>query len=161
MLLLEHIHLLGLLVGAVDGLADGHADGAAGVLTTVVVGEHVAGGDAVGDLTLLVLALGNMLPEPLHAGAVRRDGALPVLVGALRGVAKEEEALLLVPEHLLPVGVVGGSSGRVPVAVGGGLLTRLEVPGGHGVVSVEGGGGDVGQPISVGVWVGRHCGVDL
>ena len=50
-----------------------------------------------GDLTLLVLALGNMLPEPLHAGAVRRDGALPVLVGALRGVAKEEEALLLVP----------------------------------------------------------------
>mmetsp|Transcript_23918 Transcript_23918/g.44965 ORF Transcript_23918/g.44965 Transcript_23918/m.44965 type:complete len:493 (+) Transcript_23918:1310-2788(+) len=113
--LLQHVHLLRLLVGAVNGLADGHADGAAAILTAMVVGEHVAGGDAVRDEALLVLAFGDVLPQALHARAVRGDGTLSVLVWALRGVTQEQQALLLVTEHLLPVCVAalpGGTGAR-------------------------------------------------
>lgn len=49
-------------------------------------------------VTLLVLALGNVLPQSLHRLAVRGDLALLPLGGALAGVSEEQEALLLLPK---------------------------------------------------------------
>jgi hypothetical protein len=47
------------------------------------VAEHVPAADAVRHEALLVLALGYVLPQPLHPRAVRGDGAPAVLVLAL------------------------------------------------------------------------------
>lgn len=103
-LLLQRLHLLLLLVGTVNRLPNRPADGTPRIFAPVVVAEHIPRTDTVRNLALLILALGNVLPKPLHPAAVRRHRTIPVLVGALCSVAEEEEPLLLVPEDLLPVG---------------------------------------------------------
>jgi hypothetical protein len=60
------------------------------------------------DLTFLVLAVGNMLPEALHTATQWRDRALTILVGTFRGVPEEEEALLLVTQSALRCRLVVG-----------------------------------------------------
>ena len=52
---------------------------------------------------LLVLALGDVEPELLHAGAVVGHGTLAVVVRTLGGVPEQEQPLLLVKENLPPV----------------------------------------------------------
>ena len=74
--------------------------------------------------TLLILALGDMLPQTLHPRAVGCNGTLVVLVGTLGRVAEEEEALLLVTQNLLAVGGLAGRGGG-GVRSGGDGGTRL------------------------------------
>ena len=85
---LHRLHLLLLLVTAVDCFPYRTADGAPDILTSMVVTQDVTGTDAVRHQTLLIFALGNMLPQSLHAGAVRGHRAPAILMGTLGGVAE-------------------------------------------------------------------------
>ena len=55
----------------------------AGGLASPIVTQHVTTAHAVPNLTVLVLAGGNVLPQDLHLSAVGSDGALAVFGGAL------------------------------------------------------------------------------
>ena len=85
---LHRLHLLLLLVTAVDCFPDRTADGAPDILTSMVVTQDVPGTDAVRHQALLIFALGDMLPQSLHAGAVRGHRAPTILMGTLGGVAE-------------------------------------------------------------------------
>jgi len=84
-------------VAAVNRLAHWTTNGTTHILATMVVTEHVTAAHAVRHQTLLILAFGNVLPQSLHPGAVRRHGTPTVFVLALGGMAQQEKPLLLMP----------------------------------------------------------------
>mmetsp|Transcript_29488 Transcript_29488/g.85820 ORF Transcript_29488/g.85820 Transcript_29488/m.85820 type:complete len:276 (-) Transcript_29488:522-1349(-) len=69
----------------------------------MVVTQDIPRTNAMWHQTLLIFALRNVLPKPLHTGAVRGHWTSPILVGTLGGVAEQEKTLLLMTEDLLPV----------------------------------------------------------
>jgi len=97
------IHLLLLLMRPVDRFTDRATDRTSTILAPVVVREHIAGRHTVRHTAFLVLTFRDVLPESLHATAVRRHWALAIFVRALCRVAEEKKTLLLVSENLLPI----------------------------------------------------------
>ena len=87
---LERVHMLLLLMTTVDRFTYGSTYGTAHVLTTMIVAEHVPRAYTVRNQALLVLALGNMLPETLHSSTVRGHWTLSVFVLALGGMSQEK-----------------------------------------------------------------------
>ena len=100
---LHRLHLLLLFVAAVDRFPHRTADRAPDVLASMVVTQDIPRTDTMRHQALLIFALCNMLPQPLHAGAMRGHWTSPILVGTLGSVAEQEKTLLLMPEDLLPV----------------------------------------------------------
>ncbi len=56
------------------------------ILAFVVMREYVSTRNAMRDLTLLILALGNVLPKTFHPGTMRGDRAFAIFVRAFSGV---------------------------------------------------------------------------
>lgn len=102
--LLQGLHLLLLLVTSMDGLSNGTADGASYVFTAVVVTQDVTGTDAMGDEALLIFTFGDMLPQSLHTGTVRRDQTFTVFVMTLSCMPQQKKTLLLMTQDLLTIG---------------------------------------------------------
>ena len=84
--LFQRLHLLLLLVTPMDRFSDGTTDGAPYVLASVIVAQNITRTYTVRDEAFLVLAFCDVLPQTLHAGAVRRHGALSVFMLTFRRV---------------------------------------------------------------------------
>jgi hypothetical protein len=81
---------LGLGLRFANDIPHGLAGRAAGVLAAAVVAEDVSARHAVLHSALLILAVGDVLPEFLHAGAHGGDGAVAVFVRTFGGMAEQE-----------------------------------------------------------------------
>ena len=80
--LFQCLHLLLLLVTAMNCFTDRTTHWTTHILTPMIMAQHIPRTDAMGDNALLILTLGNMLPQTLHPRAMRSDRALIILVRA-------------------------------------------------------------------------------
>jgi len=101
--LLQRLHLLLFLMTPVDRFPHRTAHGTPHILAAVVVRQNVPGTHAVRNQALLILAFRYVLPQALHPRAVRRYRAPTVLVLTLGCVPQQQQSLLLVSQHLLPI----------------------------------------------------------
>ena len=86
-----------------DSLPDRSTNGTTGIFAPMVVTQHIPRANAVWHETLLILALCNVLPEALHPRTVWCNGTTAVLVLTFGSVPQEQQSLLLMTEHLLPI----------------------------------------------------------
>ena len=104
--LLARLHLLRFEHRLSDGASHRRANSALSVLAAVIVRKDNARRETVRRAATLVLASGDVRPKLLNSGAVPGDRACPICVRAFVGVAKQQQTLLLLPQHELTTRVV-------------------------------------------------------
>jgi len=81
--------MLLLFVTSMNRFANGTANWTTNVLAPMVMAQYISTAHTVRYQALLILALGNVLPQSFHAGAVWRYGTSAIFVLTLGGVAKK------------------------------------------------------------------------
>jgi hypothetical protein len=72
-----------------DRFSDWATGRASRVLASAVMTEHIPTAHAMRNSTLLILAMGNVLPKLLHAGAMRSDRTLAGFILTPRCVSEQ------------------------------------------------------------------------